>query len=360
MALVPYGLVRPFLFSLDPEAAHDLTLASLSLTQGTPLAALYRTAPVADTCTLAGLRFPNRVGLAAGLDKNARCIDGLAAMGFGFVEVGTVTPLPQDGNPKPRMFRLPKGRALINRLGFNNQGLEAFVRNVQQSSLRRAHSDGLLLGLNIGKNAATPMESATDDYLRCLDGVYPHADYVTVNISSPNTKNLRSLQSDAALDALLGAIAERRELLAQRHGSRKPIFLKIAPDLDAAQIEVIAATLKRYGTDSLGQVNNAWGVIATNTTLSRDAVKGQPHAEETGGLSGAPVLKMSNQVITQLRAALGPQFPIVGVGGILSASDAVSKIQSGADVVQIYTGLIYRGPALVREVALALRGLRAP
>jgi dihydroorotate dehydrogenase len=296
--------------------------------------------------------------MAAGLDKNARCIDGLGAMGFGFVEVGTVTPLPQDGNPKPRMFRLPKAKALINRLGFNNHGLDAFVRNVQKSALRSEKNPALLLGLNIGKNAATPIENATDDYLRCLDGVYPHADYITVNISSPNTKNLRSLQSDAALDALLGAIAERRELLAQQHGSRKPIFLKIAPDLDAAQIEVIAATLKRYGSDSTGQVNNAWGVIATNTTLSRDAVKDLPHAEETGGLSGTPVLAMSNRVIGQLRTALGPRFPIMGVGGILSADDAVSKIHAGADVVQIYTGLIYRGPALVQESAQAIQALR--
>jgi dihydroorotate dehydrogenase len=229
---------------------------------------------------------------------------------------------------------------------------------VQKSALRQAEQPALLLGLNIGKNAATPIENATDDYLRCLDGVYPHADYITVNISSPNTKNLRSLQSDAALDALLGAIAERRELLAQQHGRRKPIFLKIAPDLDAPQIEVIAATLKRYGLDGSGQVNNAWGVIATNTTLSRDAVKDLPHAEESGGLSGAPVREMSNQVIRQLRAALGPQFPIIGVGGILSGEDAVAKIQAGADVVQLYTGLISRGPALVKQAALAIRALR--
>jgi dihydroorotate dehydrogenase len=358
MALVPYGLARPFLFGLDPETAHDLTIAALAHSQGNWLAAAYRSARVDDPLQLAGLTFPNRVGMAAGLDKNARCIDGLGAMGFGFVEVGTVTPLPQDGNPKPRMFRLPKAKALINRLGFNNHGLDAFVRNVQQSALRQQENPALLLGLNFGKNAATPIENATDDYLRCLNGVYPHADYVTVNISSPNTKNLRSLQSDAALDALLGAIAEQRELLAQQHGKRKPIFLKIAPDLDAAQIEVIAATLKRYGTDSTGQVNNAWGVIATNTTLSRDAVMGLPHAEQTGGLSGAPVLEMSNRVIAQLRAALGEQFPIIGVGGILSAEDAVSKIRAGADVVQIYTGLIYRGPALVREAAQAIAALR--
>ena len=359
MALVPYGLVRPFLFAMDAETTHDLTLSALAGTQGNALSWAYRTARVDDAVEVAGLRFPNRVGMAAGLDKNARCIDGLGAMGFGFVEVGTVTPLPQDGNPKPRMFRLPKAQALINRLGFNNQGLDAFVRNVQKSALRQQAHPSLLLGLNIGKNAATPIEDATSDYLRCLDGVYPHADYVTVNISSPNTKNLRSLQSDAALDALLGAIAERRELLAQRHGQRKPVFLKIAPDLDAEQIAVIATTLQRYGTDGDGKVNNAWGVIATNTTLSRDAVKGLQHAEETGGLSGAPVLVMSNQVIAQLRTALGRKFPIIGVGGILSAQDAVTKIQAGADLVQIYTGLIYKGPALVSEAARAIRSLRA-
>lgn len=359
MALVPYGLARPFLFSLDPETAHDITIAGLAASQGTPLAMGYCVERVSDPLTVAGLPFPNRVGLAAGLDKNARCIDGLGAMGFGFVEVGTVTPLPQGGNPKPRMFRLPKALALINRLGFNNQGLDAFVRNVQKSALRRNQNSALLLGLNIGKNAATPIENATDDYLRCLDGVYQHADYIAVNISSPNTKNLRSLQSDAALDALLGAIAERRELLAQHHGKRKPIFLKIAPDLDAAQIEVIAATLKRYGTDSAGNVTNAWGVIATNTTLSRQAVKDLPHAEQTGGLSGAPLMAISNQVIAQLRAALGPNFPIIGVGGILSAQDAASKILAGADLVQIYTGLIYQGPALVKDAALAIKALRA-
>jgi dihydroorotate dehydrogenase len=303
---------------------------------------------VDDPVQLAGLRFPNRVGLAAGLDKNARCIDGLGAMGFGFVEVGTVTPKPQPGNPKPRMFRLPQANALINRLGFNNDGLDAFLANVKRSSFR---SRGRILGLNIGKNAATPIEDATRDYLTGLEGVYPHADYVTVNISSPNTKNLRALQSDEALDALLGAIARRRETLAQAHGRRVPVFVKIAPDLDEAQVDVIAATLRRHGMD---------GVVATNTTISREAVKGLPHAEETGGLSGAPVLAASNRVITQLRAALGTDFPIIGVGGILSADDAVSKIRAGADVVQIYTGLIYKGPALVSEAAGAIRKMRTP
>ncbi|MDB5777705.1 MAG: dihydroorotate oxidase [Polaromonas sp.] len=347
MPLLPYALARPFLFGLDPETAHDLTMASLARTQGTPLSALYCGARVSDPVQLAGLNFPNRVGMAAGLDKNARCIDGLAAMGFGFVEVGTVTPKAQPGNPKPRMFRLPEANALINRLGFNNDGLDAFLANVQKSSVRKPGAKStLLLGLNIGKNAATPIENAVDDYLICLDGVYPHADYVTVNISSPNTKNLRALQSDEALDALLGRIAEHREVLAGRHGKRVPIFVKIAPDLDDAQVEVIAATLKRHAMD---------GVVATNTTLGRDAVKGLRHAGEAGGLSGAPVREASNRVIGQLRAALGKGFPIIGVGGVMSGPDAVSKIQAGADVVQIYTGLIYKGPALVTEAANAIK-----
>ena len=347
MSLLPYALARRFLFGLDPETAHELTMASLARTQGTPLSIAYCGTRVSDPITLAGLTFPNRVGLAAGLDKNARCIDGLAAMGFGFVEVGTVTPKAQPGNPKPRMFRLPEANALINRLGFNNDGLDAFLANVQKSAVRKQGTrNSLLLGLNIGKNAATPIENAVDDYLICLDGVYPHADYVTVNISSPNTQNLRALQSDAALDALLGRIAERRETLVRQHAKRVPIFVKIAPDLDDAQIEVIAATLKRHAMD---------GVVATNTTLSRDAVKGLRHAEEAGGLSGGPVLQASNRVIRQLRAALGKSFPIIGVGGVMSGLDAVSKIRAGADVVQIYTGLIYKGPELVAEAALSIK-----
>ena len=353
MSLLPssvYALARPFLFGLDAETVHELTMASLARTQGTPLALAYCGSRVDDPVELAGLRFPNRLGLAAGLDKNARCIDGLAAMGFGFVEVGTVTPKAQPGNPKPRMFRLPEANALINRLGFNNEGLAAFLTNVAQSRVRKqASGSPLILGLNIGKNAATPIENAVDDYLICLDGVYPHADYVTVNISSPNTKNLRALQSDEALDALLASIAERRELLARQHGKRVPIFVKIAPDLDASQVEVIATTLKRHAMD---------GVVATNTTLGREAVKGMRHAEEAGGLSGAPVLQASNRVISQLRAALGKNFPIIGVGGVMSGADAVSKISAGADVVQIYTGLIYKGPALVNEAAIALKKSR--
>ncbi len=355
MSLLPYSLARPFLFALDAETAHEVTMNGLARMQGTALECTFGNAAVSDPIELAGLRFPNRVGLAAGLDKNARCIDGLGAMGFGFVEVGTVTPKAQPGNPRPRLFRLPRANALINRLGFNNDGLDAFIANVQRSSFRNTGRKGserpLVLGLNIGKNAATPIEDATSDYLLGLEGVYPHADYITVNISSPNTKNLRALQSDEALDGLLGAIAARREALAVTHGRRVPNFIKIAPDLDAAQVDVIAATLRRHGMD---------GVVATNTTISRDAVKGLPHAEEAGGLSGAPVLAASNRVIAQLRAALGPAFPIIGVGGILSADDAVSKIQAGADVVQIYTGLIYRGPQLVVDAARAIQRLRSP
>ncbi|MBK6867649.1 MAG: quinone-dependent dihydroorotate dehydrogenase [Burkholderiales bacterium] len=351
MPLLPYALARSFLFKLDPEAAHDLTIATLARAHGTPLQWAWCSGRVQDPVTLAGLRFPNRVGLAAGLDKNARAIDGLGAMGFGFVEVGTVTPLAQPGNPRPRMFRLPKAEALINRMGFNNDGLQAFVSNVQGSRLHRERAEAgaaprMLLGLNIGKNAATPIERATDDYLTGLAGVYPYADYVAVNISSPNTKNLRELQNDAALDALLAALTARQRELQTEHGRRVPLFLKIAPDLDEVQVQAIADALRRHGID---------GVIATNTTLAREAVAGLPYADEAGGLSGAPVREASNRVIRQLRAALGMGFPIIGVGGILSGQDAIAKIEAGADVVQIYTGLIYRGPALVREVAEALR-----
>lgn len=343
MPFVPYSLTRPFLFGLDPERAHELTLGTLQRIQHTPLICAVAQARVSDPVTLAGLRFPNRVGLAAGLDKNGRCIDGFGAMGFGFVEVGTVTPKAQAGNPKPRMFRLPDAQALINRMGFNNEGLAAFIANVERSRFR---SHGGILGLNIGKNAATPIENAADDYLTCLDGVYEHADYVTVNISSPNTKNLRELQSDQALDALLSAVAERKQQLAQRHGRQVPIFVKIAPDLDDAQIDVIALTVKRQGVD---------GLIATNTTVSREAVKHLPHGEEAGGLSGAPVRQASNRVISRLREALGAGFPIIGVGGVMSAADAHDKMAAGADLVQLYTGFIYQGPDLVREAALALR-----
>ena len=344
MALIPFPLARPFLFGLDPEHAHELTMAALAAIQRTPMIAVVSQPRVHDPVSIAGLTFPNRIGLAAGLDKNGRCIDAFGAMGFGFVEVGTVTPLAQPGNPKPRLFRIPAAGALINRLGFNNEGLAAFIANVRQARFR---TRGGILGLNIGKNAATPIERAVDDYLLGLAGVYPHADYVAVNISSPNTQNLRTLQSDAALDALLAALAARRAELAEEHGRTVPMFLKIAPDLDAAQIEAIAAIVARHRVD---------GVIATNTTLARDGVTGHANAGESGGLSGAPLARRSDMVIASLRGALGPRFPLIGVGGVMSAADARAKREAGADLVQIYTGFIYKGPALVTEAARALAG----
>ena len=341
MSIVPYALTRPFLFGLDAERAHELTLDAIARLQRTPLQCLWSQPRVDDPVQLAGLRFPNRIGLAAGLDKNGRCIDGLGAMGFGFVEVGTVTPKAQPGNPKPRLFRLPAANALINRLGFNNDGLDAFIAHVREAKTFRA--SGGVLGLNIGKNANTPIEHAVDDYLIGLEAVAPHADYVTVNISSPNTKDLRNLQSDAALDALLDALVVRRNTQPRR----VPLFLKIAPDLDDSQLHGIAAAVRRHGID---------GVIATNTTVARDAVRGLPHADEAGGLSGAPVFEPSNRVIRLLRAALGRGTPIIGVGGVLRAADARAKLDAGADLVQIYTGLIYQGPTLVRDCARVLRG----
>jgi len=343
MAIVPYALTRPFLFGLDPERAHDLTLGAIARLQNSAAQALWEQPRVADPVTVAGLNFPNRVGLAAGLDKNGRCIDGLGAMGFGFIEVGTVTPQAQPGNPKPRIFRVVEARALVNRLGFNNDGLDAFLANVQRAKSFRA--SGGIVGLNIGKNAVTPIERAADDYLIGLRGVYPHADYVTVNISSPNTQNLRALQSDEQLQWLLQLLMERRAELARDFGP-KPIFVKIAPDLDEDQIRIIAATLKRHGLD---------GVIATNTTVARHQVNHLANGQETGGLSGAPLLGASNRVIRLLRSELGSKFPIIGVGGIMSGADAASKVNAGADLVQIYTGLIYGGPAIVPEVAKALK-----
>ncbi len=342
MPLLPYALARPFLFGLDPEAAHELTLGAMQRWQNTPLECLWRQARVDDPVEVAGLCFPNRVGLAAGLDKNGAVIDALGALGFGFVEVGTVTPRAQPGNPRPRVFRLPQAQALINRLGFNNGGLDAFVANVRRARFRER---GGILGLNIGKNASTPIERAVDDYLECLDGVYPHADYVVVNVSSPNTQNLRTLQDDAALDALLAAVQQRKGELAARDGRRVPVFVKIAPDLDDAQIDAIAGVLRRQRID---------GVIATNTTLARSAVAGLPHGNEAGGLSGAPVFAASNRVVAALRERLPRPFPIIGVGGILSGDDARAKIAAGADLVQIWTGFIYKGPALVGEAARAL------
>lgn len=337
-----YGVARSLLFSMDPERAHEATMQALQKAYDCKMTrALSADMPRAPT-TLMGLDLRNPVGLAAGLDKDGAHIDALGNLGFGFIEVGTVTPRAQPGNPKPRMFRLPEAKALINRMGFNNQGLEAFIANVRKSRYRES---GGILGLNIGKNADTPIERAVDDYLIGLTGVYPHADYVTVNISSPNTKNLRELQTADALDHLLGAIAQRRLELTEEHGKHVPIAIKIAPDIDNAQIAAITAALMRHGMDA---------VIATNTTISRDKVRAMPHAEEAGGLSGAPVHDMSLAVIAQLRQRLGPDFPIIGVGGILSGQQAQEKIAAGANVVQLYTGLIYRGPALIAECVKAI------
>ena len=293
--------------------------------------------------SLMGLALQNPVGLAAGLDKNGAHIDAMGNLGFGFVEVGTVTPRAQPGNPKPRMFRLPEAQALINRLGFNNQGLETFLANVKRSTWR---SQGGIIGLNIGKNADTPIERAADDYLIGLAGVYPHADYITVNISSPNTKNLRALQGEHELDELLSQLANRRQELAAQHQKRVPLAVKIAPDLTEEQIDIITEVLPRHGID---------GVIATNTTIVRDAVQGLAHAQEAGGLSGAPLHARSLEVIARLRAKLGAEFAIIGVGGIVSGKHAAEKISAGANAVQLYTGLIYKGPALVKEAALAIR-----
>jgi dihydroorotate dehydrogenase len=342
-----YSLARPLLFSLDPETAHNLTLPLLSRAATMNLSGLFPK-PVADPRSVMGIKFPNPVGLAAGLDKDGAYIDGLAKLGFGFIEIGTVTPRGQPGNPKPRMFRIPKANALINRMGFNNGGVETFVANVEASRFFQ-NREGVL-GLNIGKNADTPIERAAGDYLFCLERVYPYASYVTVNISSPNTKNLRQLQGASELDSLLSQLKEAQYRLADRHQRIVPIALKIAPDMDDEQVRNVAAALIRHQMD---------GVIATNTTVARDAVKDMPHANEAGGLSGAPVFASSNRIISGLKAELGDAIPIIGVGGILSGADAQEKMQAGASLVQLYTGLIYRGPALVRECATALRGAPA-
>ncbi|RCS59757.1 quinone-dependent dihydroorotate dehydrogenase [Parvibium lacunae] len=335
-----YPLARPLLFSMDAETAHHFTLNNLKRLHQCGLLSAPKANPT-HAKTVMGLKFPNAVGLAAGLDKDASYIDALAALGFGFIEVGTVTPRPQPGNPKPRMFRLPQAQGIINRMGFNNSGVEQFVKNVQASQFyAERKTQPRILGLNIGKNADTPIERAVDDYVHCLERVYPYASYVTVNISSPNTKNLRQLQGGDELDNLLATLKTTQYKLAQQHGFYVPLTLKIAPDLDAEQIRVIADTLLRHKID---------GVIATNTTLSRDAVKGMQHGDETGGLSGAPVKALSTQVVRALKQAVGDTLPIIGVGGILSGADAKEKIEAGASLVQLYSGLIYRGPGLISE-----------
>lgn len=334
-----YGLARPLLFALDPERVHTLTLEGLQRAYDLGATRLLAAPAGGAPVRVMGLDFPNPVGLAAGLDKNGAHIDALGALGFGFIEVGTVTPRPQPGNPKPRMFRLPSAEALINRLGFNNEGVERFVANVQRARYRG------VLGLNIGKNASTPIESAFDDYRLCLAAVYPYAGYVTINISSPNTRDLRSLQRDEALEQLLAALAAQREELSQRHGRRVPLAVKIAPDLDDAALPRIADTLVAHGIDA---------VIATNTTIARTAVADLAHGAEAGGLSGRPLRDRATAVVRLLSAHLQGALPIIAVGGILDARDAVEKFVAGASLVQLYTGLIYRGPALVPQCRQAL------
>jgi dihydroorotate dehydrogenase len=334
-----YSLARAALFRLDPEVAHDLALKSLAAMG--PGAGLLGAGPSgSEARRVMGIDFPNPVGLAAGLDKNGEYIDALAALGFGFIEIGTVTPRPQPGNPKPRMFRLERHEALINRLGFNNQGVERLLANVARAKFRG------VLGINIGKNFDTPIERAAEDYLACLDAVHERASYVTVNISSPNTKGLRDLQSEARLDELLAALAERRRALAARQGAAKPLALKVAPDLSDAEIETIAALAAKHGMDAL---------IATNTTLSREGVEDARESAEAGGLSGRPLAARSAAVLAKLAKALGGRVPLIGVGGIMSGADAKARIDAGASLVQVYTGFIYHGPRIIGEARRALR-----
>jgi dihydroorotate dehydrogenase len=341
-----YPLARQALFALDAETAHELTLAALQRAYDcSATRKLMQSRPLAPA-TVMGLKLANRVGLAAGLDKNGAHIDALGNLGFGFIEIGTITPRPQPGNPRPRMFRLPRAKALINRLGFNNQGLDACIAHIRRSQWR---AQGGVLGINIGKNASTPIQCAADDYLIALEGAYPHADYITINISSPNTQNLRALQDSSELSALLGLLAEKRKALADTHQRQVPLAVKIAPDLTPEQIDAISDTLPRYGVE---------GVIATNTTLSRAAVAGEPHADEAGGLSGPPVHELSLAVLARLKERLGNALSLIGVGGILSGKQAREKMAAGAEAVQLYTGLIYRGPALVAECVAELTSLQ--
>jgi len=334
-----YKFAKPFLFQLDAENAHDLTLKSLRFAEKTGVLSLLPKPVQCEPKEVMGLTFPNPVGLAAGLDKNGAVIDGLAALGFGFLEIGTITPRAQPGNPKPRLFRLKEAEAIINRFGFNNLGVDNLIQNVETVKYRG------ILGINIGKNFDTPNESAVDDYLVCMRKVYAHASYITVNISSPNTKHLRQLQEKDALDALLAILKAEQQVLAGKHGKYVPIALKIAPDLDKSQVVEIADLLKAHQFD---------GVIATNTTLARDAVVGLSNADEAGGLSGTPVREKSTLVISQLSKQLAGELPIIGVGGISNGADAAEKIAAGASLVQIYSGLIYRGPSLVRDICKTL------
>lgn len=339
-----YRLLRPLLFRLDPETAHNLTLGGMARLHALGLLRPLLPAVPPLPVRVMGLDFPNPVGLAAGLDKNGEAIDAWAALGFGFIEVGAVTPRPQPGNPRPRVFRLPQARALINRMGFNNLGVDHLLANLDNTDYRG------ILGVNLGKNFDTPIERAADDYLICLDKLYTRASFVTLNISSPNTQNLRNLQGTEELDGLLGRIKAAQQRLTDRHGKYTPVAVKVAPDLDDTQTAAMAELFRRHRLDA---------VIATNTTVSRAGVEGLPHGQEAGGLSGAPLKAASNRVLAAFHAALGGEIPLIGVGGILSGEDARAKVAAGASLVQLYTGLIYRGPDLVREVVEALRQTRS-
>lgn len=339
-----YERLRPLLFKLDAEIAHRLTLYSLGVAQRSGFLRFVAHAPPRDFPARAfGIDFPNPVGLAAGLDKNGAHIDALGALGFGFIEIGTVTPRPQPGNPQPRMFRLPEHEAIINRLGFNNEGIDALVRNVERSHWRG------VLGINIGRNFDTPNERAAEDYRYCMQRVYPLASYITLNISSPNTQGLRDLQQADALPRLLGSLRETQEQLAALHGPRTPMLLKIAPDLDDAAMDSIARAALDAGID---------GLICTNTTLDRAAVADDIHANETGGLSGKPLFDKSTAVLRGMVQRLEGKIPLIGAGGILDGSDAAEKIEAGAALVQIYTGLVYRGPWLITESVEEIRRQR--
>jgi dihydroorotate dehydrogenase len=339
-----YALVRPFLFCLDAERAHDLGLAAIETAYRTRLEPLLAARPQPLPVRAFGLSFPNPVGLAAGLDKNGAHVDALAALGFGFIEVGTTTPRPQPGNPKPRMFRLPEVEGVINRLGFNNDGVDALVRNVERARF------GGVLGINIGRNKDTPNERAVEDYLTCLERVYARASYVTVNISSPNTQGLRDLQQEETLKRFIGTLREAQERLAAQHGARTPMLLKIAPDLSEAEQDAIAEVAIASGID---------GLVCTNTTIDRTAVAGRRYAGESGGLSGKPLFATSTAVLRGMARRLGGRIPLVGVGGIVTGGDAAAKIDAGASVVQFYTGMIYRGPALIGECVEAIRAREA-
>ncbi|TAL84349.1 MAG: quinone-dependent dihydroorotate dehydrogenase [Rhodanobacter sp.] len=338
-----YDYLRPLLFRLDAETAHRLTLYGLGVAQRSHFAHWIATPPADLPTTVFGIDFPNPVGLAAGLDKNAEHLDALDALGFGFIEVGTVTPKPQPGNDKPRMFRLPQHEAIINRMGFNNAGVEVLVRNVQQSAYHG------VLGINIGKNKDTPNEKAINDYLTCLHRVYEHASYITINISSPNTQGLRDLQQEATLRRFISMLREVQERLGSQHGRRKPMLLKIAPDLTEAELDAMAGVLLQTGID---------GVICSNTTIDHAAVADDPRGGETGGLSGKPLFARATAVLAGMSQRLQGRIPLIGVGGILEGSDAAEKLDAGASLVQIYSGLIYRGPQLVGECVNEIRRQR--